>query len=292
MKKIILLLVAFSVGLAVHAQQFGNGYVTGISNFNAPLLSGAYAALSLQPNFPAAMDNMWAYLLTERTITEKNFQMQMASLMLPDDRLFFRKLAVEGLFDAPDHAQWHELATRGSNSFTGDQRIATDRMLYFGDLSDPDKWARMFCNSFGHLYFDLSSRITLRNVNNGHPIAYLQANGDFYLGTVDAAEDRTRVFVNGSIFTKEIQIKSNVWADYVFKDDYRLPSLSEVKRHIEEKRHLPDIPSETEVKEKGVNLGDMQVKLLQKIEELTLYLIRQDEKIQLLESKLNTLNKE
>jgi hypothetical protein len=290
MKKIILLAAILSFALSTNAQQLGNGYTVGIPNFNAPLLSGAFHTSTLQPGFPAAEANMATYLLTERApMTDKNFQMQIASSMRPDDRLFFRKLAMQDLSNAPSSVRWHELATRGSNKFTDSQYIPTNKMLYFGDASDLTKRTRMFCNSYGHFYFDSSTRFVLRNSNNDHPIAYFYTNGDFYFGPYDFPADKIRLFVNGSVFANEVQVKTNVWADYVFKDDYRLPSLNEVKLHIDENQRLPDIPSEAEVKEKGVNLGEMQVKLLQKIEELTLYLIEQNEKIQTLESKINEL---
>jgi len=73
------------------------------------------------------------------------------------------------------------------------------------------------------------------------------------------------------------------WADYVFLPDYQLPTLQEVERHIREKGHLKDIPSEKEVEKEGVDLGEMNKKLLAKVEELTLYLIEQNKKLEALE---------
>ena len=97
--------------------------------------------------------------------------------------------------------------------------------------------------------------------------------------------------VNGSICAKEIKVETD-WADYVFDSDYKLRSLSEVKQHIAENKHLPGIPTEAEVTETGMNLGEMQVKLLQKIEELTLYVIRQQEMIEKLNGKIEKLENE
>lgn len=79
--------------------------------------------------------------------------------------------------------------------------------------------------------------------------------------------------VNGTIRSKEVKIEASGWSDFVFNKDYKLPSLSEVENHIKEKGTLSDIPSEKEVMQSGINLGEMQAKLLQKIEELTLYVI-------------------
>ncbi|GIQ59785.1 hypothetical protein Flavo103_29210 [Flavobacterium collinsii] len=63
------------------------------------------------------------------------------------------------------------------------------------------------------------------------------------------------------------------WSDFVFKKEYDLPTLTEVEKHIREKGHLENIPSEKEVLENGINLGEINAKLLQNIEELTLYMI-------------------
>ena len=78
--------------------------------------------------------------------------------------------------------------------------------------------------------------------------------------------------VNGTIRSNEVKIEATAC--------YRLPSLSEVEAHIKENKHLPDIPSEKEVLKDGINVVEMQAKLLQKIEELTLYVIEQDKKIE------------
>lgn len=96
---------------------------------------------------------------------------------------------------------------------------------------------------------------------------------------------KNKLDVNGTIRATEVKVETG-WADFVFEKDYKLPSLLEVEAHINEHKRLPDIPSEAQVKEEGVGLGEMQVKLLQKIEELTLYVIQQDKKIQSLEDKL------
>lgn len=86
--------------------------------------------------------------------------------------------------------------------------------------------------------------------------------------------------VNGTIRSNEVKIEATAWSDFVFDECYRLPSLSEVEAHIKENKHLPDIPSEKEVLKDGINVVEMQAKLLQKIEELTLYVIDQDKKIE------------
>lgn len=98
-----------------------------------------------------------------------------------------------------------------------------------------------------------------------------------------------KLAVAGNIITEEVKVKlqSSGWPDFVFEEKYKLPTLSEVEAHINKKGHLQNIPSAAEVKENGVLLGDMNAKLLQKIEELTLYTIEQEKEIRSLK-KMNS----
>jgi hypothetical protein len=84
---------------------------------------------------------------------------------------------------------------------------------------------------------------------------------------------QNKLDVNGTIHSKSVLIDLNGWNDYVFKNDYKIRSLSEVKEYIEQNQHLPEIPSEQEMVKNGLNVADMNKLLLKKVEELTLYLI-------------------
>ena len=99
----------------------------------------------------------------------------------------------------------------------------------------------------------------------------IENSGSVGIGTEDTKG--YKLAVNGNIRAKEIKVETTNWPDYVFAADYKLASLQETEQHIKEKGHLPGIPSAEEVKASGVDLGEMNAKLLQKIEELTLYLI-------------------
>lgn len=94
---------------------------------------------------------------------------------------------------------------------------------------------------------------------------------------------QSELSVNGTVTAKKVKVTATGWADYVFLPGYQLPSLAEVERHIRENGHLKDIPSEKEVEKDGVDLGEMNKKLLAKVEELTLYLIEQNKKLEALE---------
>lgn len=94
--------------------------------------------------------------------------------------------------------------------------------------------------------------------------------------------------LQGKFEAKEVKVTHTPTADFVFEETYRLPKLEEVEKHIKEKRHLPEIASAKEMEKEGVNIGEFQIKLLQKIEELTLYTIEQNKQLR----QQNDFNKE
>jgi hypothetical protein len=96
-------------------------------------------------------------------------------------------------------------------------------------------------------------------------------------------------YINSKLFTKEITVKASGWSDFVFDKEYDLPSLTEVESYINKNHHLQDIPSAKEVQRDGINLGEMDAKLLRKIEELTLYVIEQNKNLLELNTYVKTL---
>ena len=92
--------------------------------------------------------------------------------------------------------------------------------------------------------------------------------------------------VNGRIHAKSVKVDLDGWADFVFASDYELPSLSQMEAYIKKHGHLPGIPSEQEVLSQGIDLGEINTLLLQKVEELTLHLIAKEKKIMQLEARL------
>lgn len=98
-----------------------------------------------------------------------------------------------------------------------------------------------------------------------------------------------RVIVNGTLSAKEIKVQSNPWADFVFEDGYKLLTLEEVENYIHENGRLPGIESADEIEENGLSVGEMQAKQMQKIEELTLYAIEQEKRIDSVEKEMKEL---
>lgn len=117
----------------------------------------------------------------------------------------------------------------------------------------------------------------------------LNHKGNLGIGTTNPSG--WKLAVNGQIRAKEIKVETG-WSDFVFEKEYDLPTLIEVENHIKEKGHLKDIPSAKEVEKNGIFLGEMNSKLLQKIEELTLYIIAQEKNLKKHNSKINKLEKE
>ena len=148
----------------------------------------------------------------------------------------------------------------------------------------------------------LSNNLFIDNSINSTPLIWgdfalnqLKLNGTVGIGAVttfptNVAYTNYRLFVTGGILSDEVTVKlsaSGTWADYVFANDYKLKPLSEVEAFITKNKHLPNVPSASEVKENGINVADMARIQQEKIEELTLYIIAQNKRIEALESKMS-----
>lgn len=120
------------------------------------------------------------------------------------------------------------------------------------------------------------------NVVHNETSTYLQSTGSIVLRA-----ESGKVKVGGILEACEVDIQafSYCWPDYVFEKDYDLMPLSELKTYVEENKHLPNIPSEKYLKENGVKLGEMQALTMEKVEELTLYLLEMQERMSNLETE-------
>ena len=95
--------------------------------------------------------------------------------------------------------------------------------------------------------------------------------------------------VNGTIGAKavKVEVSSATWPDYVFHKDYKLKTISELESFVTTHKHLPNIPSAAEMEKEGLDMATMDAILLEKIEELSLYIIEQNKRIELLEKKIH-----
>ncbi|MBS7255150.1 hypothetical protein [Flavobacterium branchiicola] len=314
-KKIQITIVASLFALTIHSQQIGNGLANGINDFTVPLLSGAYCSLNPTGSIP---ENNWQHLFVIRHPNlNNNYQLQIASSIADNDKLYFRKLASGDTSSI--NPNWYELATRGANNFSGNQTITgnvgigvsnpTEKLEIYNSDTTPavislrsnrndgqfvdvgrisakqayGEIARIGMPRSGGAYTGYLTFWTKAD-NNGDLTEKVRIaeNGNMGIGTINP---RNTLDVNGTIRSKEVKVELKDWSDFVFKKEYNLPTLKEVEKHIAEKGHLENIPSEKEVIKSGINLGEMNARLLQKIEELTLYAIEQNNKIEKLQEE-------
>jgi hypothetical protein len=119
----------------------------------------------------------------------------------------------------------------------------------------------------------------------------IATNGNVGIGTNNPL---AKLSVNGLICAKEVRVSlagAPCWPDYVFSKEYKLQDLNEVEAFIKENHHLPQIPSAGEVDKNGVELGNLNIKMLEKIEELTLYVINMKKENATLQQRLAVLEK-
>lgn len=162
------------------------------------------------------------------------------------------------------------LAADGSVATAGNNISILDGVISVNGLSAVAKSGN---------YNDLTNKPTLSN--------YLPLTGGSLTGTLFGT---TGIF-SGNLTVQKLTVTQKGWSDFVFNKDYPLKPLSEVAAFIKQNHHLPDVPSAREVAEKGISVGDNQALLLQKIEELTLYLLQQNQKIASLEQKIQQLKR-
>lgn len=105
-------------------------------------------------------------------------------------------------------------------------------------------------------------------------VGNLYANGNVGIGTTNP---QAKLAVNGNILAKEVKVKTDISVpDYVFEPDYELPQLADVEAYVKEHKHLPEIPSAADIARDGLDLAEMNLLLLKKVEELTLHLIEKE----------------
>lgn len=173
-------------------------------------------------------------------------------------------------------------------------QTSDDTNRYIADASTPAQ--RILFGTNGSIHFQSAPDGVGGDLATFSNLLSIRENGDVGIGTIDP--QGYKLAVRGNMGAEEIEVRTNFWADFVFDKDYNLKSLKQVESFIETNGHLPDVPSEKIALEQPLNLGNMDVLLLQKIEELTLYTIQQEKLIEAqndallkLEKRINQLEK-
>ena len=127
-------------------------------------------------------------------------------------------------------------------------------------------------------------RVSAGGLDDSKQRMIIKSNGDVGIGTPTPDEKLT---VNGAIHGEEVRVDVNVpdVPDYVFEKDYKLLSLSDLERYIVLNKHLPEVPSALEMEAEGLKLKEMNLILLKKVEELSLYMIELKKEIELLKDE-------
>jgi hypothetical protein len=175
-----------------------------------------------------------------------------------------------------------DIRIRGTTSFTAPLQngaFVDSACIFFGDEYHWIKARRGLGVQIGSFY---SPDGNASSSKAGLTVHQAITNGGPCFVGINTANPQSELAVNGTITAKAITVTLNGWSDFVFKNNYNLKPLGEVENYIKANNHLEGIPSEKEVKAQGLHVGDMQAKLLQKVEELTLYAIEQNKKIEAL----------
>ncbi len=157
--------------------------------------------------------------------------------------------------------------------------IFAEHFTLFNEQSPPREGSILQCDKGGNAYWNDPTGLYLWQLNENNEDIYY-TTGNVSIGTDQAFPDY-KLAVNGKIISEEVTVKDfNNWPDFVFGDNYQLESLKSIENYINKNNHLPGVPTALEVKKEGINLGEMNAVLLQKIEELTLYTIEQQEMLE------------
>lgn len=190
------------------------------------------------------------------------------------------------------------LQVQGGGLFTGKITVSGQdfRALSTDNLIDTRLGSNAFVNGVGGTGTVTSYPFII--ATNATERLRITADGNVVIGATDPKG--YKLAVAGKVIAESIKVKlSGNWPDYVFTSDYKLPSLQELEAYIKANQHLPGIPSAEEVAADGLVLEEMNKKLLQKVEELTLYLLEehkrneaQQKEIAELKARLNKVEKE
>jgi hypothetical protein len=248
---------------------------------NAGAISGFYQT-PVPVNYPAGAGSWWHLLDVRHSNPDNNYTMQFAGSFF-DQHLWFRKTN-----NNPSHPWSRVLLETGGRTGIGTLNptealhvvgnIRADNIL-LGSGTTVSSSGRLHISGEEILYVLNKSGVTIGKEWGG--TGDLRVQGNTTIGPVTSTPAGYSLYVANGILTERVKVAiktSANWSDYVFDKNYPLMPLAKLEKYIEQNKHLPGIPSATEAVKEGIDLAEMNAKLLAKIEELTLHMIAQDKR--------------
>lgn len=190
------------------------------------------------------------------------------------------------LHNAIGRSVFHLRGTTNSNNFSSTE-------IVLEDLTNSKRWSILNTNSNTFTLVNYSEATSYRSpfkIDFAAPTNSFAMNMEGNIG-IGTAPTQYKLAIAGSIISEEVIVKlKSDWPDFVFKENYILDDLQDVKHFIKYNGHLKGIPSAEDIAQSGINLAEVQKKLLQKIEELTLYIIKQNEDLIKLKNEIAVLS--
>lgn len=295
----------YDIGITIEGNQYGYG-----GNIRMKARSGPQnGEISIESEklevdaHSASMKATSALRFGSGTINFKNYLQTSVYLTLDQAKAkFYKDVEVLGTISAPNLAidDWNTAYTeRGSQIAGTGLSWSSGTLNVSGVLSDDQTASEVVFNNTASGLTAIAVQGAIDELNqkiaNKEGSRWSEASGNISypsnvsIGTTVAA-DGYLLSVEGKAVMEEVNILlKNDWPDYVFKEDYNLRPLKEVEAFVKENNHLPEVPSAAEVHENGIMLGEMNAKLLKKMEEMTLYMIQQADQIEQLQQRLGAL---
>ena len=213
--------------------------------------------------------------------------------------LFAQIRSTTDLYFQPGGTTQLTLQVDGKAKFMGSVYVPFNKWIHIASATGEDNPRLSLHHTGIHGYIDYMDNLYFRANKNWISSLSLYGNGSvgigFHTGYTQGEYKNQgyKLAVNGGIICEELKVITDVPdADYVFERNYKLNTLPEVESYILENKHLPNIPSAADFKKDGYKVGEMDEMLLRKVEEMTLYLISQNKRIEALEKENRKLKRE
>jgi len=277
--------VTIDANLSVLGQTHFLGKVTGAGYNNSLLIDAGYGYLEI-----GAMNEGFAHLQTDRSTFyfNKRIQVDEGIISSYNEDLNLQTSGTNRIFVSNSSGNVgigttspSEILEVNGNLRVQGQYITTGGYLELVNSSDIDSKVSIYSN-----YSGLEGGIQITNRTGGLSFQHNANGGTTFLGG--------NTTIQGNLEAKKVKVTATPGSvpDYVFQPNYKLPTLNELEAFIKTNSHLPNIPNAKEIETNGQDVGDLQLKLLEKIEELTLYLIQENKENSNLKKQITKTEKE